>query len=164
MRRHPLRACQCGGRPAWVACVGPVGSRPRGELLRCPACGNRTGPGRSRERLAQEWNSAGWCGQGPAAPEYEPFGPEWRGQMMRMGKADLVTLYAERCKEGLAMERTVREQRARIAALEEEAARLRVRRSRRELAAVIDRLVQRGLIAKADAAGAKRKILEGGAS
>jgi ribosomal protein S20 len=79
---------------------------------------------------------------------------------MRMGKADLVTLYEARCKEGLAMEAAARGKREKISALEEAVARLRVWRTRRELAAVIDRLVQRGIVAKADAAGAKSKLME----
>ena len=68
MTRKLLRACQCGGRAAWVP---EKKARRRGrpaaaqaERLACPACGNATGPSASREALAGEWNSAGWCGQG----------------------------------------------------------------------------------------------------
>ena len=110
--------------------------------------GGRTGPGTSRERLADEWNSAGWCGQGPAAPEHVPFGPEWEAQCMRMSKPHLIGMLADACRRGLALDGLV--------------ARLRVRRNRRELAAVVDRLVQRGIIEMADAAGAKRNCAKGG--
>lgn len=116
----------------------------------CAACGNRTAAGVSREAVAGEWNETGWCGQGPAAPEYVPFGEEWRAQMMRMRKPDLVRMLADACRRGLALDGLV--------------ARLRVRRNRRELAAVVDRLVQRGIIEMADAAGAKRNLAKGGAS
>jgi len=156
-QRFGLRVCQCGGRAAWQAVKERTRGRPtaQAERLACPLCGNATAPASSRERLAGEWNSAGWCGQGPSARVYEPFGPEWRAMTMRMKKPDLVTLLADQCRGGLAMEKTVREQRAVID-------KLQVWRTRRELAAVIDRLVQRGVVAKADAAGAKRKLMANG--
>ena len=43
-------------------------------------------------------------------------------------------------------------------------ARLRMKRNRRDYAAIIDRLVRRGVIERADAAGAKRNLAKGGAS
>jgi len=43
-------------------------------------------------------------------------------------------------------------------------ARLRAKRDRRAYNTIIDRLVQRGIVEKADAAGAKRNLAKGGAS
>lgn len=156
MKRLALKSCQCGGHAAWVRCVGGR----RGEALRCPKCGNRTGQGRSRERLAEEWNSAGWCGQGAA--EYTPFGPEWKEQCLRMRKPALVELLERACRRGLCLDGLVARLRGELGAADRLIARLRMKRNRRDYAAIIDRLVQRGVIERADAAGAKRRIAEGG--
>ena len=166
MKRNELKTCQCGGRPAWVPAErerrrgrsSPV----RPERLQCPACGNRTCSDISRESLAAEWNSAGWRGQGPDAPEYVPFGPEWRAQCARMRKADLIGMLADACRRGIALDGLVARLRGELAEADRVIARLRVKRNRRELAAVVDRLVQRGVITKADAAGAKRRLTEEG--
>ena len=67
MKRTGLKTCQCGARPAWVPAKDGIkrGRRmAQPERLECAACGNRTAAGASREALAEEWNSAGWCGQG----------------------------------------------------------------------------------------------------
>lgn len=141
------RACQCGGRPRWVRCVGPVGARPRGEVLRCPACGNRTEPGRSRKRLAAEWNSAGWCGQGPAG-DREGATEKWTRAAWRTSKGVLIDLLRDTMRAKARAER-------RCAALQ-------ARRGRRDMCEVVDRLVERGIVAKADADAAKRRITEGG--
>ena len=162
-QRFGLRVCQCGGRAAWQA----VKARGRGrttaqaERLACPLCGNATAPASSRERLAGEWNSAGWCGQAErTADACEPFGPKWRAQCLRASKPDLVDLYEGACRRGLHLDGLVARLRGELGEKETEIARMRERRGRRELAAVIDRLVQRGVVAAADAAGAKRKLME----
>lgn len=137
-----LRRCQCGGRPQYRVERG--GARGRGsaaaERLECPACGNRTGAGKSRERLAGEWNGAGWCGQCPAEEEYAPFGAEWEAQCMRMRKADLVDLFRRACREKEALSASVR--------------RLRARLERTELEEVVARLAQRGVLTRTGKEGA----------
>jgi hypothetical protein len=157
-RRLEPRACQCGGRPERVACVGPDGKTRRGEMLRCAACGNRTEPGRSRELVAREWNAAGWCGQRVDEPEYVPFGPEWAAFVAKMKKPYIVGQLRAACKEALALSATVTRQRARIEELEARCARMRAFRNQAELKAAVDRLVERGLIQPAEAVMAKRRL------
>lgn len=137
-----LRRCQCGGRPQYRVERG--GARGRGsaaaERLECPACGNRTGAGRSRERLAGEWNGAGWCGQCPAEPEHAPYGEAWQRQMLRKRKPELAALYRHACREKEALRAAVR--------------RLRARLERTELEEVVARLAQRGVLTRTGKEGA----------
>ena len=165
MRRFALRFCQCGGHAAWR----PEKARPRGragaqaERLACPVCGNSTGPSSSRSRLADEWNSAGWCGQARrAARAAAPFGEAWLEQVLRLKKPALADQLEGALRRGLHLDGLVARLRGELGERETEIDRLRARRDRRELAEVIDRLVLRGVVAKADAAGAKRKLSEGG--
>jgi hypothetical protein len=61
------KLCQCGATPRFrVVRVDRKLARrsPMRERLACPQCGNATAPGKCRELLKEEWNTAGWCGQG----------------------------------------------------------------------------------------------------
>lgn len=166
MKRFEIKTCQCGGRPVWTPAVGDRRrgrtSSVRPERLQCPSCGNRTCSDISRESLAAEWNAAGWCGQGSPATEYVPFGSEWRAQCMRMRKPELIGLLADTSKRGLALDGLVAKLRGELGEADMLIARLRVRRDRRAYNAIIDRLVQLGIVEKADAAGAKRRVMNGG--
>lgn len=71
------KKCQCGATPLYRVVRSTVRGRRRAPLrerLVCPACGNRTAALRSRELLREEWNSAGWCGQGEAAGQRTEVG------------------------------------------------------------------------------------------
>lgn len=158
MKESGIKTCQCGAQPAWVQVRT---RRKRGrhpsaspELLECQACGNSAGPSSSREKLADEWNTAGWCGQGSPATEYVPFGPEWRAQCMRMRKPELIGLLADTSKQRLALYGLVAKLHGELGEAATLIARLGVRQDRRAYNAIIDRLVQLGIIEKADAAGA----------
>lgn len=138
MRR--LKACQCGGTPVYKPGKSRVNGRmgrpraPKGaERLECPACGNRTAERCGREALAEEWNSAGWCGQAEdRTAEYVPYGPEWRQEMLRMRKPDIVALFAQVCKEKEAMRASVRQLQAEL--------------NRTELEEIVRRLAQQGTL------------------
>lgn len=135
-----LKSCQCGGtpvyRPGRSRAKGRAG-RPRSqkgaERLECPACGNRTAERCGRQALAEEWNSAGWCGQAEdRTAEYVPFGPEWRQVMLRKNKAELVELLAHVSKEKESLRGTVR--------------RLQAELNRTEFEEIVRRLGQHGTL------------------
>lgn len=147
-----LRACQCGGVPVYKPGAAKVKGRtgrprtPKGsERLECPACGNRTAERCGREALAEEWNSAGWCGQTEEPQAYVPYGPEWTREMMRWPKAELVKLTAYIGKEKAALQETVR--------------RLQAQLNRTELEEVVLRLRQCGTLrARPEAGGLKTEV------
>lgn len=160
--RNRARDCECGARPAWAPAEperrsGRV-SKVRPERLRCPECGNMTAADTSRERLVVAWNSAGWCGQGAEAREFVPFGVEWREGVGRKRKDRLVDLLEGVMRRELALDDLVAKLRVELAEADRVIAWLRVRRNRGELYAVIDRLVQRGIIKRGDGAVAKARL------
>ena len=153
-----LKRCQCGGtpvyRPGRSRVKGRAG-RPRSqkgaERLECPACGNRTAERCGRQALADEWNSAGWCGQAAgAAEEVVPYGQEWRRAMLRMNKPVIVALYADACREKEALRGTVR--------------RLQAELNRTELNEVVARLEQRGLIMRGKTETGSSKVINCGSA
>lgn len=135
-----LKRCQCGGTPVYRPGRSRVKGRagrprsPKGaERLECPACGNRTAERCGRQALAEEWNSAGWCGQAEdRTAEYVPFGPEWRQVMLRKNKAELVELLAHVSKEKESLRGTVR--------------RLQAELNRTEFEEIVRRLGQQGTL------------------
>lgn len=166
MRRLELKTCQCGRKPVWT----PVkNSRKPGrrsaaspEKIVCQVCGNSAGPGSSREHLADEWNSAGWCGQSqPDKPAVVPFGPQWKAQCLRTKKADLIGLLESALRRGLWLDGLVAKLRGELGEMDRLVAKLRQRRERSELATAIDRLVERGVIKRGEAAGAKLRVMKG---
>lgn len=128
------RTCQCGAEPVWRKASGKGKMARVAERLECPACGNATKPDTARERVASEWNEAGWCGQAVTPQPYVPFGPEWEAEMMHHRKPELVALFKDVCLESEALRSTVR--------------RLQARLNRSELEEVVTRLEQRGVLVR----------------
>lgn len=130
-----LKRCQCGGtpvyRPGRSRVKGRAG-RPRSqkgaERLECPACGNRTAERCGRQALAEERNSAGWCGQAEdLTAKYVPYGEAWSREMLRKRKPELVACYRHVCQEKEALRGTVRRLQAELNRTEFEEVVLRLR-------------------------------------
>ena len=86
----------------------------------------------------------------------------WKAKLIEMRKADLVEIYKRECQRGLVLEGLVARLRGYLCSADRVIASLRATRDQRELVAVIERLVQRGVIAPADASAAKQRVMERG--